>query len=954
MIPVKLILSAFGSYADREEIDFEKAGLGIFLVSGDTGAGKTTVFDAITYALYDQTSGGKREGNMMRSQYADLNMPTFVDFSFRYRDQFYRIVRSPEYERPSRRKGKDGKPGTTVEKAKVSLYLPDGKEFMGKKAEINRKIVEIIGLDAGQFTQTVMLAQGDFLKLLYARSDERKEIFSRIFQTDVFGQIQRKVKEKARVLYGQIQDVKKAEAQELSHIFYPEEGEYETRIQETILPTDRQNILNEVLKEGTEKEKEILKETKKLQNVLNQLNENLAKAEQLNENFRRYETAQKELSDLKNKEEQMEEIKRKLQRCEQAEKVQEVYHFFEEACRVENNLKESVCHLDIKNEKKSQESKEETDKKNETEKKLEDLKRAYERGREQAAVLREELEKGKNDKVYLALCRTNERDAKENINQILLILKKLPDLDELEKRKAQRWNKLEETKRLYEEASREYFCKNESFLKEQAGILAAGLEEGMPCPVCGSLHHPSPAGIEGMPISQEDVKEARKQRDMAERKKDEEQQKFLEAGQAYNGAVKVVIDEGKKVAPNFPEERNFMQSFLEKEMENRKEIFRNKQRERKAAEDAVTRQEELENRQKLLEKKQAEVYEKMEECRWKIQESDKRVRNLEQEISRLEGEKKARISELEKATQKKEEARNKFYTALKQEGFPDSTVCEASLLSKEIKEKLQEEYTNYSQKCIEVKSQKDTWQKALEGKEKQDTKELKEQKICLENTKETLDMEQKKWYSRNETNRMILRNLKKIYETNKKLQEDYSCLGTLDQTANGNLPGSAKIDFESYVQRQYFKQIITFANHRLNTMTGGTFLLKCRALEDLGMRGNAGLDLDVYSMETGKIRDVRTLSGGESFMAALSMALGMSDAISRNAGGIQIKTMFVDEGFGSLDDYSREQAIGTLRELAGEDRMIGIISHVGELKESIDKQLIVTKTKRGSHVRWSL
>lgn len=219
MIPVKLILSAFGSYAGREEIDFEKAGAGIFLVSGDTGAGKTTVFDAITYALYDQTSGGKRDGNMMRSQYAGLDTPTFVDFTFQYREQLYRIVRSPEYERPSRRKGKDGKPGTTVEKAKVSLYLPDGSEFMGKKGEVNRKIVEIIGLDAGQFTQTVMLAQGDFLKLLYARSDERKEIFSRIFQTDVFAQIQRKLREKARALYGQIQDAKKSEEQEVSHIF---------------------------------------------------------------------------------------------------------------------------------------------------------------------------------------------------------------------------------------------------------------------------------------------------------------------------------------------------------------------------------------------------------------------------------------------------------------------------------------------------------------------------------------------------------------------------------------------------------------------------------------------------------------------------------------------------------------------------------------------------------------
>lgn len=954
MIPVKLILSAFGSYADKEEIDFEKAGSGIFLVSGDTGAGKTTIFDAITYALYDQTSGGKRDGNMMRSQYADLNMPTFVDFSFQYRDRLYRIVRSPEYERPSRRKGKDGHPGTTVEKARVSLYLPDGREFMGKKAEVNRKIVEIIGLDAGQFTQTVMLAQGDFLKLLYARSDERKEIFSRIFQTGVFGQIQRKVKEKAKVLYGQLQDVKKAEEQELSHIFYPEGGEGEARIREAVLPADRQSVLDEILKEGTEKERETLKEIKKIQSMLDQLNESLARAEQLNESFRMYEAAQTELDDLKEQEGQIEEIKRQLRQCERAEKVQEEHRLFEENCRAEHSLRESIRQLDKKNAEREQENREETEKKAHTEKKLEGLKQAYESGREQAAAMAAELEEGKEYKVHLALSREREGEAEGNISQIQFLIKRLPDLAALEKKKTQCWNRLEEAKHLYEEASRDYFLKNESFLKEQAGILAAGLEEGMPCPVCGSLCHPSPAEIAGMPVSQEEVKEARKERDMAEREKDEHQQKFLEAGQAYNGAVRVVIEEGKKAAPDFPEERDSMESFLEKELKKREEVFLSRQRERRAAEEAVNRQEELENRHKLLEKQQGEIYAQMEECRREMQESDKRVRSLEQESSRLEGERKARIAELEKVTEQKEETRSRFFAALKREGFPDSAACESCLLGRETKEKLQEECESYRQRCIEVESRKDTWAKALEGKKQQDTKDMEEQKIFLEKTKENLDIEQKKWYSRNETNRLIQKRLKRIYETGKKLQEDYSCLGTLDQTANGTLPGSAKIDFESYVQRQYFRQIITLANHRLNTMTGGTFLLKCRALEDLGMRGNAGLDLDVYSMETGKIRDVRTLSGGESFMAALSMALGMSDAISRNAGGIQMKTMFVDEGFGSLDEYSREQAIGTLRELAGEDRMIGIISHVGELKESIDRQLVVTKTRRGSHVRWSL
>lgn len=605
-------------------------------------------------------------------------------------------------------------------------------------------------------------------------------------------------------------------------------------------------------------------------------------------------------------------------------------------------------------EEKNREGKEETERKSKTEQKLEEGRQTYEKFRQQAAALTEELEKRKDDKVRLTLSRTREQEAQEKIRQIRVILERFPDLRKLEKKKQKTWNDLEEGKGIYEEAMKEYFLKNERFLKEQAGILAGGLEEGTPCPVCGSLHHPSPAVLTGEPISQEDVREARKKRDLAERKKDEYQQKFLEVGQAYSAAVKVVTEEGKKVTPDLPEEAALMEAFLEKETVRKEEILEERRKEREGAEEAVKRREELEEKQKGLVKCQEDVYMQMEEYRLKIQETDHCLRSLEQERSRLEGEKEARIKELERAAKEKEALLCKFRETLEEEGFSDEEAYIESLLDEESKTRLQKEYDDYGQRCIEAKSRQDTWQRALEGKTEQDTTEMKERKRSMEDKKEELEKEQKIWYSRNENNRIVREHLKKICEKLEKLQEDYTCLGTLDQTANGNLSGAVKIDFESYVQRQYFRQIIGFANQRLNIMTGGAFLLKCRALEDLGMRGNAGLDLDVYSMETGKVRDVRTLSGGESFMAALSMALGMSDAISRSAGGIQMKTMFVDEGFGSLDDYSREQAIGTLRNLAGEDRMIGIISHVTELKESIDKQLIVTKTKKGSHVRWSL
>ncbi len=687
---------------------------------------------------------------------------------------------------------------------------------------------------------------------------------------------------------------------------------------------------------------------------MEQLNEDLAKAEQLNENFQRYAEAEKEVRDLQAQEDRMEEVKKQLERCGQAEKVQGVYRLFEESSRREKELEESIRQLEMIREEKNREGKEETERKSKTEQKLEEGRQTYEKFRQQAAALTEELEKRKDDKVRLTLSRTREQEAQEKIRQIRVILERFPDLRKLEKKKQKTWNDLEEGKGIYEEAMKEYFLKNERFLKEQAGILAGGLEEGTPCPVCGSLHHPSPAVLTGEPISQEDVREARKKRDLAERKKDEYQQKFLEAGQAYSAAVKVVTEEGKKVTPDLPEEAALMEAFLEKEAVRKEEILEERRKEREEAEEAVKRREELEEKQKGLVKCQEDVYMQMEEYRLKIQETDHCLRSLEQERSRLEGEKEARIKELERAAKEKEALLCKFRETLEEEGFSDEEAYIESLLDEESKTRLQKEYDDYGQRCIEAKSRQDTWQRALEGKTEQDTTEMKERKRSMEDKKEELEKEQKIWYSRNENNRIVREHLKKICEKLEKLEEDYTCLGTLDQTANGNLSGAVKIDFESYVQRQYFRQIIGFANQRLNIMTGGAFLLKCRALEDLGMRGNAGLDLDVYSMETGKVRDVRTLSGGESFMAALSMALGMSDAISRSAGGIQMKTMFVDEGFGSLDDYSREQAIGTLRNLAGEDRMIGIISHVTELKESIDKQLIVTKTKKGSHVRWSL
>ena len=363
--------------------------------------------------------------------------------------------------------------------------------------------------------------------------------------------------------------------------------------------------------------------------------------------------------------------------------------------------------------------------------------------------------------------------------------------------------------------------------------------------------------------------------------------------------------------------------------------------------------EELEKARQSLAGQQAVCYKRQEEQQRETALADESLRCLDQSVSQAKGEEAARQAAREETAAREAALAREAQKALEESPFETEDQCRGSLLAEEEKERLENDLEDYRQKCIEADARVNALEEQLDGKEPARTESLEEQKKVLDESRREAEEEQRRWYSKNENNREAGERLKKIYGNNQKLQERCARLRLLDQTAGGSLPGRPKIDFEAYVQRRYFQQIIAFANRRLETMTGGNFVLRCRSMEQLGNRGSVGLDLDVYSLETGKLRDVRTLSGGESFMAALSMALGMADVISRSAGGIQMKAMFVDEGFGSLDEYSREQAIGVLSELAGSDRMIGIISHVTELKESIDRQLVVTKTKRGSHVRWS-
>ena len=751
MKPIQLTISAFGSYAGRTEIGFAGAQQGIFLITGNTGAGKTTIFDAITYALYGQTSGGERSGNMMRSQYALPSTETFVELIFCYQGQEYRIRRNPEYQ--IEKTLKNGTVKLQKVASNVELTMPDGNLFPEKKAATDAKIEAILGLSVEQFTQIVMIAQGDFLKLLYTKSDERKKIFSKLFQTDRYWRIQERLKYRSIHLDNQIEENKRAYAQEQARITIPEE------IKEEL---EEEVVLEELIDRIVLKKKEVDEELAVCQEEEKRLSVVLFSIEEVNRQFDQFERMKRMQKELKEKEE---EEKLRVQRIAEAKRAEKIKSFEEKYVDAMRSQEQSLKFI----------------------KKLESALTSLEEKRNQAGIALEMQQ----DAYYKML------------------------------------------------------------IEQQAGLLAMGLKENEPCPVCGSKEHPALA----------------------------------------RGDIKHQI----------------------RELEN--ELNRAKAKLAKSTE-------QLEHAQKELQM-----------CRGQLKQEQEKNKICQRVLIQVQ---------------------EAYEKQLLESSFEDEEDYKRAYLPERSREKLERESREYQEKCSLVSGQMVTWEKALKGKEKQDTIELKMKLKDVTAKVKRLERRKLQLHAAYQTNRAVLENSRNYQETGARLAEEDQVVKSLYRTAGGRLSGSAKIDFETYIQRQYFKQIIHEANKRLLTMSGQQFMLKLKEESDVGKRSNEGLDLSVYSLITDSERDVKTLSGGESFMAALSMALGLSDIVGKNAGGIQMDMLFIDEGFGSLDADSRNQAIEVLQQLTGGKRMVGIISHVTELKEQIDHKLVVTRSDKGSKVSWEL
>ena len=929
MKPLKLTMSAFGSYAGKNVIDFTGQQQGIFLITGDTGAGKTTIFDAITYALYNQTSGGERNGNMMRSQYARPETETYVELEFLYRGQTYRVRRNPDYK--ITKTLKNGKIREQKVPHSVELTLPDGTVFPEKKNATDAKIIEILGLTADQFSQIVMIAQGDFLKLLYTKSDERKMIFSKLFRTDIYWKIQENLRRKSMEMDERIQENDRAFEQEKSRII--------------LLPESEELPLDELVERLRERLKDALKEQNLRRANVEELNKKITKYEEINKLFVSLEKIRQTGKELEARQAESKERRQQIENARKADKVlvaeqqnlrqqQEV----EQSAQAIAKMTETLANdQEMFESLKTQLQEVEAIKKREAadlQKKMLALEQSFP---SYEALQNARSEEQQAKKVWEDLGKTSEESFHKKEAGIAALKEQQKQQEQVVEQTKKNW---EQTSLSASESAKHYEHMYEAFLKEQAGILAENLSAGCPCPVCGSTVHPDPAKLSDHAVTELEVEQAKKTRAAAEEKRD----------LAY-AAFEAEKTEKQKLAQAVEKEEADFVLAQTIAKQQRKEAEQNYVSLQKIAEQI---------REKLVypslaeaKKQYAAMQKALEAAEQEIERKRQKVSELAEAMNTLKGQKLAEEENQKTAKKLAAKTEKEYAKLLEKSGFVSEETYHLAILPERSRSKLEREEKEYESQCLRQQSEQKLLEKQVSGKTYTDTTELNEQ---LKAEKQALKEAEKTYmelHTAYENDRSVLQNCAVYLEKGKKLESEDQVIKSLSKTANGRLSGSAKIDFETYIQRQYFKQIIHEANKRLLTMSNHQFILKLKEEANTGRKTNEGLDLSVYSLVTDSERDVKTLSGGESFLAALAMALGLSDIVERSAGAIHPDMMFIDEGFGSLDAQSRQQAIEVLAELAGDSRMVGIISHVTELKEQIDRKLVVSRTDKGSRAVWT-
>ena len=1065
MRPLKLTMQAFGSYADRTEIDFTIPNQNFFLITGDTGAGKTTIFDAMVFALYGEASSGanKKDGAELQSQFAELSKEPYVELEFSERDSagsgIYTVRRSPRHLRLLKRKTKNP---YKEEKETVALTFPDGTVREGNVARVNAKIEEIVGLTKSQFMQVAMIAQGEFMDLLRAKSSDKKLIFRKLFGTELYqklaDELDRRRKEKLSDM-ARIRNVCQTEA---GHVLIPEEYERAgvvAELRNRIIASDRLygEVMDKFLGElsalcaALESETEASeKASLEKQKVRDSKRDALTRAQQLQALFDQLDQAAEELKLLTEQEDEMKEKAALLAKIRDAHEIRAIYAPYEGAMK---KLEETVSRreqLISRLPALSQEEeaaalaeasaineqqtafakcsevrervsralelferirKAQTDAKTREKQfktassEAENAVLKYDRLEKQLQSWRKQVTVLDGADKRLELIRARFREMKQLSRESAIVLKAQKALSQQGGNVKKLNAEYLESRKLYDAAVAIYQEANNAYLDQQAGILAAQLIPGKPCPVCGSNEHPHPCVItgDGKDLTREKLEEYKKTADDRFKDCDKKAEAARTALSLYNDRkdrlredMSRLHEKMKESIPALPEGIRLQEAaelvqrkLGELETEEKKlqtdaetlagiqaslsGIEEKKDKLRKAKDEADRRLSEARSGLAAA----VQVCKELESSKTFTSEDEARGVLRKQEIL-LKGKEEALKDASKKAAQARTaranaqtlisryeeeipvlrtemEERERAYGALltqKQCGADEwKPVAEA--YDKAAADRLQAELENYGKRKASAQGRIEAAKEAVGDRERPKTEELVK---ALEEAEDALAgsqkvLEQNRTHLRADSE--VLKALTAQQEERSSVVTEHTRLESLYSRLSGKVPG-ARMDIETYVQRYYLERILAAANRRFREMSAGQFELRMYDIDKAGEGRNRGLDLMVYSEVTGKEREVRTLSGGESFMAALSLALGMADQIQASSAAINLDVMFIDEGFGSLDDHARSQAVKVLQRMAGGAKLIGIISHVTELKNEMEDQLLVTKDEHGSSVRWQI
>lgn len=921
MRPIKIVMSAFGPYAGVTTIDMGALGKsGLYLITGDTGAGKTTIFDGICYALYGETSGSVRETSMLRSNYAQSQTPTEVELIFTHGDKEYKVKRNPEYMRP-----KTHGEGMTKETAKAELTMPDGT-LINKVKDVNDAIKDILGIDKKQFTQISMLAQGDFQKLLLADTQTRQTIFRELFKTGAYQRLQQMIDEDRKEVSQACSDARKSVEQYISGICRNEDEILAIEVdkaKEGLLPiTDVVELINKMIEQDTDRMSSITKEVEECDIKIASLNENIGKADEIIKVSEAYKKAQEDAVNAKEQEAIsggiLEKAKLELAKKDEYNKkiavIDAILPDYEQFDKLMRELDSIVA-----------KSKDLTA----AQSKLAELHRKRIDGYEKASI---ELETLKDVDADTFACENKLEKAKGRRDAI-------EELSSNEKKLSEKMGQLARAQEQYSRDSSEYMKQKaiyekyeKAFMDGQAGVLASMLSEGEKCPVCGSTSHPEPATLPDSVPTEVELENVKNQT--------EDAHEIMTKSSALAGSLKSIAGSladalkvstakviGKAAVDELGDDfANKVKSVIDDQLGMvKKEID--------AIEAALAGYKEKQTRKKYIE-------DNLSEQKNIIDNENQKLIEYKEEL--------AKLSVKEDATKKQlDEMKGKLVYSSKA-----AAEKERQELSRNIEHitndynAATEQYNNCTKRISAINGAIDSYKSTLEKAKSYDRaaliEELEAAKLNRGNCLSNINNINARLSSNNSALSGISHKSKELAASEERL----TMLSTLSNTANGKITGKEKITLETYVQTTYFDRIIARANLRLLEMTSAQYEL-IRQTEGASLAGKTGLDLGVVDYYNGTKRSVKTLSGGESFMASLALALGLSEEVQSNAGGIQIDTLFVDEGFGTLDQDALAQAFKALNSLTEGDRLVGIISHVSELKEKIDKQIVVTKEKSG-------